>query len=110
MKKILTTVAVLLVLSSSSVMAQDVCKGDYNYDGSVDVSDTALYLGDLGRNPYSVNPEKPPCPPNGPAPVEKTGQTTSYGIGDDGDLEKGIPWPNPRFTDNLNGTVTDNLT
>ena len=40
----------------------------------------------------------------------KTGQTTSYATGDDGDLEKGVAWPNPRFTDNGNGTVTDNLT
>ena len=45
-----------------------------------------------------------------PAPVEKTGQTTSYATGDDGDLEKGVAWPNPRFTDNGNDTVTDNLT
>ncbi len=44
------------------------------------------------------------------APVAKTGQTTSYAIGDDGDLEKGVAWPNPRFTDNNDGTVTDNLT
>ncbi len=40
----------------------------------------------------------------------KTGQTTSYATGDDGDLEKSVAWPNPRFTDNLDGTVTDNLT
>jgi hypothetical protein len=45
-----------------------------------------------------------------PAPVPKTGQTTSYATGDDGDLETGIAWPNPRFTDNSDGTVTDNLT
>ena len=44
------------------------------------------------------------------APVEKTGQTTYYELGDDGDLEKGVVWPNPRFTDNEDGTVTDNLT
>jgi hypothetical protein len=25
-------------------------------------------------------------------------------------LQKGVAWPNPRFTDNNNGTVTDNLT
>ena len=30
--------------------------------------------------------------------------------GSDGDLQKGVAWPNPRFTDNANGTVTDNLT
>ncbi len=45
-----------------------------------------------------------------PAPVEKTGQTTSYTTGDDGDYEKGVAWPNPRFTDNGDNTVTDNLT
>ncbi len=50
------------------------------------------------------------------AGVPKTGQTTSYNTGDDGDLEKGVAWPTPRFTINLNGsnvpdgTVTDNLT
>lgn len=44
------------------------------------------------------------------AAVPKTGQTTSYVTGDDGDLEKGATWPSPRFTDNGNGTVTDNLT
>jgi len=42
--------------------------------------------------------------------VPKTGQTTSYATGDDGDLEKGLAWQNPRFTDNEDGTVTDNLT
>ena len=45
-----------------------------------------------------------------PAPVARTGQTTSYAAGDDGALQKGVAWPNPRFTDNGNGTVTDNLT
>jgi hypothetical protein len=44
------------------------------------------------------------------APVAKTGQTTSYATGDDGDLKKGVAWPNPRFTENGDGTVTDNLT
>lgn len=42
--------------------------------------------------------------------VPKTGQTTSYTPGDDGALQEGVPWPNPRFTDNVNGTMTDNLT
>jgi hypothetical protein len=47
---------------------------------------------------------------NYPARVEKTGQRTSYATGDDGDLQKGVSWPDPRFTDNGNGTVTDNMT
>ncbi len=45
-----------------------------------------------------------------PVPVPKTGQTTSYATGDDGDLQKGLEWPSPRFTDNGDGTVTDNMT
>jgi hypothetical protein len=44
------------------------------------------------------------------AVVPKTGQTTSYVAGDDGALQKGVASPPPRFTDNSNGTVTDNLT
>ncbi len=45
-----------------------------------------------------------------PAEVCRTGQTTSYASGDDGALQAGHAWPVPRFTDNGNGTVTDNLT
>jgi hypothetical protein len=45
-----------------------------------------------------------------PAPVPRTGQTDSSATADDGDLEKGVPWPSPRFTDNEDGTITDNLT
>jgi hypothetical protein len=44
------------------------------------------------------------------APVPQTGQTSSYVTGDDGYWKKGVAWPTPRFTDNQNGTVTDNLT
>jgi hypothetical protein len=54
------------------------------------------------------------------APLPKTGQTKCYDIvgdeiactdtGQDGDLQKGVTWPTSRFTDNANGTLTDNLT
>ncbi len=44
------------------------------------------------------------------SPVPKSWQTYSYAAGDDGDLERGAPWPTPRFTDNGDGSVTDNLT
>jgi hypothetical protein len=49
------------------------------------------------------------------APVPRTGQTPTVPLnpvpaGSDGALQKGVTWPNPRFTDNNNGTVTDNLT
>ena len=45
-----------------------------------------------------------------PSPVAQTGQTTSYANGDDGDFQKGVASSDPRFTDNEDGTVTDNLT
>jgi len=50
-----------------------------------------------------------------PSPVPRTGQTSTVPLnpapdGSDGDLQKGVAWPNPRFTDNSDGTVTDNLT
>ncbi|MBF0628701.1 MAG: DUF1566 domain-containing protein [Magnetococcales bacterium] len=44
------------------------------------------------------------------APVSKTGQIQSYGAGDDGQLEKGVAWPVPRFTDAGDGTIVDHLT
>jgi len=40
----------------------------------------------------------------------RTGQTNSFDKTDDGDLKNGTEWPNPRFTDNDDGTVTDNIT
>ncbi len=46
----------------------------------------------------------------GSAHIAKTGQTKTFETGDDGELEKGLPWPNPRFTDNGDGTVSDNMT
>jgi hypothetical protein len=58
-----------------------------------------------------------------PVLLPKTGQTKCYAdngteidctrpeaAGQDGDLQLGEPWPDPRFTDNGDGTVTDNLT
>ena len=44
------------------------------------------------------------------APVQRTGATQSYSPGDDGDINAGVQWPVPRFTDKGDGTVTDNLT
>lgn len=41
--------------------------------------------------------------------VQATGQTSSFAAGDDGAFQKGSK-ADPRFTDNGNGTVTDNLT
>ena len=83
----------------------DICLADSNLSGRVSGADLTVLKRDLGRMDCETTPDVP-----APAPVEKTGQTTSYATGDDGDLEKGVAWPNPRFTDNGDGTVTDNLT
>ena len=55
-----------------------------------------------------------------PAELPRTGQMTCYdsagavipcaGTGQDGEIQAGVPWPSPRFTDNGDKTVTDNLT
>jgi len=45
-----------------------------------------------------------------PAPVPQTGADQSFAPGDDAALQAGVPFPTPRFTDQRNGTVKDNLT
>jgi len=52
--------------------------------------------------------------------LPKTGQTNCYdtlgteiscaGTGQDGEIQAGVAWPEPRFTDNGDDTMTDNLT
>ena len=52
--------------------------------------------------------------------LPKTGQTKCYdtsgneidcaGTGQDGEIQAGVEWPEPRFADYGNGTVMDNLT
>ncbi|OGO12498.1 MAG: hypothetical protein A2Y53_01815 [Chloroflexi bacterium RBG_16_47_49] len=52
--------------------------------------------------------------------LPRTGQTTCYdtagaviacaGTGHDGEIQAGVPWPDIRFTENTDSTVTDNLT
>ena len=97
----------LLMLSASTVSAQiDYCEGNFDYDDNQDGSDAFIFKTDFGRSIITNNP----CPPDGPAPVPKTWQWISYSPSDDGDLEHGAMWPNPRFTDNGDETITDNLT
>lgn len=40
--------------------------------------------------------------------LPKTGQTVEYQSGDDGTYQKGYPRQGPRYTDNGDGTITDN--
>ena len=83
--------------------------GAGNLDPSESPDSTMHTLEEIYEKLGDINSKLEPLPCEG-APVEKTGQTTSYETGDDGDLQKGVAWPDPRFTDNPDGTVTDNLT
>ena len=76
------------------------------------------HVFDLKVNTFRVLPVKGGLGPNPRLP--RTGSTNCYdafgnvidckGTGQDGEFRAGVPWPTPRFTDNANGTVTDNLT
>jgi len=94
-----------ILLPTAVALSQDYCEGNFDYDQDQDGSDAFQFKTDFGRSVFTN-----PCPPDGPAPVERTGQTISDFYCDDGYLQKGVAWPNPRFTDNGNGTVTDTLT
>ena len=129
MRKVLAGVVIvvvsLFIIPVSMVLAQDVCEGNFDTDVDVDGTDAAVFKSDFGRSAF-----KNPCPPNGPAPVPKTGSTgcwdengdervchpcvigggPCYPTGQDGMWQKGVALPEPRFTDNADGTITDNLT
>lgn len=105
MKTIIVLCSILLLLVPFAALAQDFCEGNFDYDQDVDGTDAFQFKTDFGRSTL-LNP----CPPDGPAPVERTWQSTSYAVGDDGYYQKGVEWSIYRYTDNGNGTVTDNLT
>jgi hypothetical protein len=98
---ILLLPGLLLISILSAICYGDSCPGDTDCDRVVDGSDLSNFVEDYGSLI---------CPDCIVAPVPKTGLTTSVYPGDDGDLQKGIEWPTPRFTDNGDGTVTDHLT
>jgi hypothetical protein len=129
MKQIVALVIILLLVPLTT-SAQDFCEGNFDYDDDQDGTDAFTFKTDFGRSLL-----KNPCPPDGPAPASKTGQALCYdqidqetscaGTGQDGELQKGVDWPNSRFTANVDnngdgdcldagepcdGTVTDNLT
>ena len=49
-------------------------------------------------------------PGRGSVYLPRTGQSSIYAFGDDGDIRSGVEWPLPRFVDNMDGTITDQLT
>ena len=79
-----------------------------SYGWAVGMENGRVDNGSKSNDSYYVLPVRGTTTP--PAGVWKTGQTTSYAAGDDGDLQEGVSWPSPRFADNGDGTVTDHLT
>jgi len=80
-------------------------RGRFSFSGSV----PADCVGTLSDGVDTIDVALANCTPT-PEPtggVFKTGQTTSFAAGDDGDLEKGVASPNPRFTVNVNAAADD---
>jgi len=93
---------------SSTTLATDTAIAFYVdlYSGSIDRDDG--YKNGSGAFVWPVRSGQ--SGEFGTLPIPQTGQTFSYATGDDGALMRGVSWPNPRFVDNVNGTVSDNLT
>ncbi len=125
MKQIVAVLTTILFLVPLTTLAQEPCEGNFDCDQDVDGTDAAVFKADFGRSPFK-NP-CPSCPP--PAPVPKTGQTNCFtedgvprlcewciigegcfNTGEDGCWQSGVTLPDPRFAENGDGTVTDNLT
>ncbi|MFQ5510642.1 MAG: DUF1566 domain-containing protein [Candidatus Krumholzibacteriia bacterium] len=96
--KRLAFVVVLLMFSPLQSHAQALC-GDFDDDGQVTVSDAFRHL----RFAVGLG-ESLMCPGGG---LPRTGQTTVYGAGSDGDVQAGALLS---YTDNGDGTITDDNT
>ena len=119
MKAIWTAVLVMVGLCTAVFIggADAAVLGDVNRDGKVDLAEAIYALQVIsGQRPDADNTY---------SPAQRTGQTDCYTSGNepvacdapendlpgqDGQVGQGVIWPNPRFTDNGDGTVTDNLT
>lgn len=91
----------------NSVTTANKNNGGFSFSGAVP-SDC---IGELGDGVTTINVQLLGCTPvSQGGGVLKTGQTHFFATGDDGDYQAGVPVPSPRFTDNGDGTITDNLT
>jgi hypothetical protein len=89
-----------LVLSAGYVGSADSPCGDVNDSGTVTSTDALAVLSEAVGLPVDLV-----CRLSGQLP--KTGETTSSGPGSDGDVQAGVA---RSFTDNGDGTITDNAT
>jgi hypothetical protein len=98
----------LITWEGNAVTTANTNNGGFSFNGAV----PADCIGALSDGMSTINVQVLNCTPVSAALalVPQTGQTASFAPRDDGALEKGVALPNPRFTDNENGTITDNLT
>ncbi|MEI6206547.1 MAG: DUF1566 domain-containing protein [Desulfuromonadales bacterium] len=96
------------------------CPGYADYAWYVRLISGSVYTS-LKGNLYDVWPVRSsPSGAFGLLTLAKTGQTACYdsggstiscsGTGQDGELQNGAAWPSPRFQDNTDQSVTDNVT
>ena len=86
--------------STNAATTDNKWRGAIGYDSRVYAASQDLSYYTIGIRTGTV----------GTVAVPRTGQSDSYHEGDDGYIQAGKAWPDPRFTDNGNSTVTDNLT
>jgi Protein of unknown function (DUF1566) len=99
---------------SPGTSAVTITQGYHNGSGSV-AGDADLLAANIKKNVTIFNVAGTYSGSAGSVSVPKTGQTTTVPLdpapaGSDGALQYGVAWPTQRFTNNNNGTVTDNLT
>jgi len=92
---------------SPSLTIDDVLLSDDGFQVTCEVSNTC---GSVTSEMAMLGVIRQMCQPLPASSVPKTGQTTPYGTGDDGEVQAGAAWPVPRFTDKGDGTIRDNMT
>ena len=103
----------------TSNVGQTTNGGSFSFSGIV----PADCVGELSIGVDTIDVTLANCTPqasSAPTPAPKTGQTQCWdidgnqigctGTGQDGEIQAGVAPPSPRFTDNGDGTVTDNAT
>jgi len=93
----------------SSTTVDYYTENEWNVDFEVGLVDGESHLATYGMWPVRSG-QSGSADLAYPSNIWKTGQTSSYYAGDDGAFQRGVSWPNPRFTANSDATVTDNLT
>lgn len=106
-------------LNAIGTFAFDNVQADYYWSSTTRVlMDTAAWYVSMNRGEVTYNGKTVDAyvlavqagQTGGAVSLPRTGQTATHATGDDGDLDKGVAWPSPRFTDNGDGIICDKLT